>query len=59
MFEWRRRQQTRGDVRWTIEEVLNELPEEPYPKELWDLKVEEAWQFVFGRAEWRPGAAAP
>ena len=58
VFEWRRRQQTRGDVRWTIEEVLNELPEEPYPKELWDLKVEEAWQFVFGRPNWRPEATA-
>lgn len=51
VFEWRRRQQTRSDVRWTIEEVLNELPEEPYPKDLWDQKVEATWQFVFGLRE--------
>ena len=58
VFEWHRRQQTRGDVRWTIEEVLNELPEEPYPKDLWDEKVEATWQFVFGHPDWRPGQAA-
>lgn len=52
VFEWQRRQQTRSDVRWTIEEVLNDLPEEPYPKDLWDEKVEATWQFVFSRPEW-------
>jgi type I restriction enzyme R subunit len=49
VFEWQRRQQTRSDVRWTIEQALNELPEEPYPLELWKLKVENTWQFVLGR----------
>jgi hypothetical protein len=58
VFEWHRRQQTRGDVRWTIEEVLNELPEEPYPKDLWDEKVEATWQFVFGHPDWQAGQAA-
>jgi type I restriction enzyme R subunit len=53
-FQWRQRQQTRGDVRWTIEQVLNALPEAPYPKDLWDEKVEATWQFVFAR----PDAAA-
>ena len=55
VFEWHRRQQARSDVRWTIEEVLNELPEEPYPKDLWDEKVEATWQFVFGHPDWQPG----
>jgi type I restriction enzyme R subunit len=60
VFEWHRRQQTRGDVRWTIEEVLNQLPEEPYPKGIWDQKVEATWQFVFGRpAGSQPGVASP
>ncbi len=49
VFQWRQRQQTRAAVQWTIKQVLNELPEEPYPEELWNLKVEETWQFVFGR----------
>ncbi len=53
-FQWRQRQQTRSDVRWTIEQVLNALPEAPYPKDLWDAKVEATWQFVFSR----PDAAA-
>jgi len=44
-------------VLWTIQEVLNELPEDPYPKDLWDQKVEATWQFVFGRAE--PHAGDP
>ena len=50
-FQWRQRQQTRGDVRWTIEQVLNGLPEAPYPTALWDAKVEAAWQLVFSRGE--------
>ena len=52
VFEWHRRQQTRGDVEWTIKEVLNTLPEEPYPEELWNAKVEATWQFIFGRPDW-------
>ena len=51
VFEWHRRQQTRSDVEWTIKEVLNTLPEEPYPEELWNSKVEATWQFVFGRRD--------
>ena len=34
---------------------LNELPEQPYPQELWDEKVEITWQFVFSHY---PGAEA-
>ena len=58
VFQWRQRQQTRSDVRWTIEQVLNELPEEPYPEELWKGKVEQTWQFVFGRVDRATGAGA-
>ena len=49
VFQWRQRQQTRAAVQWTIKQVLNELPEEPYPEDVWNAKVEETWQFVFGR----------
>ncbi|WP_234731322.1 type I restriction endonuclease subunit R [Acidocella facilis] len=54
VFEWHRRQQTRSDVEWTIREVLNTLPAEPYPEELWNAKVDATWQFVFGRPDWWP-----
>jgi type I restriction enzyme R subunit len=54
VFEWRQRQQTRSAVRWAIQEVLNELPEEPYPKDVWDQKVDETWQFIFAQ----PGRTA-
>ena len=51
VFQWRQRQQTRAEVQWAIKEVLNELPEDPYPEKLWNIKVEEAWQFVFARGD--------
>jgi type I restriction enzyme, R subunit len=47
VFQWRQRQQTRAAVRSTIRVELNELPEDPYPEELWNQKVEATWQFVF------------
>ncbi|BDW81100.1 hypothetical protein MACH24_05380 [Erythrobacter sp. Dej080120_24] len=28
---------------------LNELPEDPYPKDLWDAKVDQVWDFVLRR----------
>ena len=28
---------------------LNELPEDPYPEELWKEKVDAVWQFIFHR----------
>ena len=59
VFQWRQRQQTRSAVRWTIERTLNELPEEPYPKDQWDLKVEETWQFILGRPETFQAGASP
>ncbi len=56
MFEWHKRRQTRDDVRCAIEEVLNGLPQEPYPDDLWKAKVEATWDFVFANSQWRPGA---
>jgi type I restriction enzyme R subunit len=47
VFQWRQRQQTRAAVHSAIRFQLNELPEQPYPQELWDVKVEITWQFVF------------
>ena len=49
VFQWRHRQQTRAAVRLTIEVVLNNLPEAPYPEDLWHQKVEAAWNFVFAQ----------
>jgi type I restriction enzyme R subunit len=51
VFQWRQRQQTRAEVQWAIKEALNELPEGPYPEELWNQKVETTWQFVLGQGE--------
>jgi type I restriction enzyme R subunit len=45
---WRQNQQTRAAVHSEIRVQLNELPEEPYPQQLWEEKVESVWQFVFG-----------
>ncbi len=45
---WRQNWQTRAAVQSEIRVVLNELPEEPYPQEVWDGKVEAVWQFVYG-----------
>lgn len=47
--DWMRGQETRGAVQWAIKVGLNELPEEPYPKDLWDAKVDQVWDFVLKR----------
>lgn len=47
--DWMRGQETRGAVRWAIQVGLNELPEDPYPKGLWDAKVDQVWDFVLTR----------
>lgn len=44
---WRQSQQLRASVHSEIRFKLNELPDEPYPQELWDEKVEAVWQFVY------------
>jgi len=52
---WRKQQSTRGAIRRAIREELNELPEPPYPKEIWDQKVDVTYQFVFERYSGEPG----
>jgi type I restriction enzyme R subunit len=49
VFDWRARQQTRAAVQSAIRFTLNELPEQPYPEQLWDAKVEAVWAYVFSR----------
>lgn len=45
---WRQNQQTRAQVYSEIRVRLNDLPEEPYPQDVWDRKVDAVWQFVYG-----------
>ena len=47
--DWVRGQETRGAVWSEIRVKLNALPEEPYPQELWDAKVNQVWDFVLRR----------
>jgi type I restriction enzyme R subunit len=47
--DWVRGQETRGAVWTEIRQRLNELPELPYPKGLWDAKVDKVWDFVLQR----------
>ncbi len=47
--DWKRGQEMRGAVYSEIRIRLNELPEEPYPKALWDAKVDQVWGFVLRR----------
>lgn len=48
-IDWVRGQETRGAVWTEIRQRLNELPNEPYPQELWDAKVDQVWDFVLRR----------
>jgi type I restriction enzyme R subunit len=62
VFDWRARQQSRAAVQSTIRFTLNELPEEPYPEQVWDGKVEAVWAYVFSRSpqsEPKPNQKAP
>lgn len=53
VLDWKAKQQTRADVQTTIRFTLNELPEEPYPQEMWNKKVDAVWLFVFSRSQQR------
>jgi type I restriction enzyme R subunit len=44
---WELNPETRAAVHHEIRVKLNELPEDPYPEELWKEKVEAVWQFVY------------
>jgi type I restriction enzyme, R subunit len=47
VLDWRRRAATTADVRVTIRDVLDaDLPEDPYPPELFDLKVQAVFDHV-------------
>ncbi len=46
---WIGNQQTRGAVWTAIRQLLNELPEDPYPESLWNAKVDQVWEFVLQR----------
>ena len=48
-LDWVAGQQTRAAVHSEIRVKLNELPEQPYPAELWQAKVEQVWDFVLSR----------
>jgi type I restriction enzyme R subunit len=48
-IDWVRGQETRGAVWTAIRMRLNELPQEPYPEDLWNAKVDQVWSFVLQR----------
>ncbi|BBF80690.1 type I restriction-modification system, restriction subunit R [Asticcacaulis excentricus] len=48
-LDWLRAQETRGAVYSEIRVRLNQLPEMPYPMEVWDQKVRQVWDFVTTR----------
>jgi type I restriction enzyme R subunit len=47
--DWLRGRQSRATVLSEIRFKLNELPEDPYPEQLWLGKVEQVWDFVIQR----------
>ncbi|WDF73934.1 type I restriction endonuclease subunit R [Novosphingobium sp. KACC 22771] len=47
--DWLRSQETRGQVKREIKLALNDLPQEPYPDDLWNAKVDRVWEFVTQR----------
>jgi len=47
--DWLKGRQSRASVLSDIRVTLNELPEEPYPEELWNGKVQQVWDFVMQR----------
>lgn len=47
--DWTAGQQSRAAVQSAIRFKLNELPEEPYPEEMWNTKVGAVWDFVLQR----------
>jgi len=46
VLDWRKRQQSRADVRLTIETILDELPR-VYTPDVWDKKCDRVYQHVF------------
>jgi type I restriction enzyme R subunit len=46
VLDWRRRAETAADMRVTIRNVLDELPAEPYPRTVYDAKVQAVFDHV-------------
>ena len=46
VLDWRKKQQSRADVKVTIQKVLDELPE-CYSRELYDQKCEAVYQHIY------------
>lgn len=46
VLDWRRRQQSKAEVKVAIEEILDQLPES-YPTEVYQRKCEEVYQHVY------------
>lgn len=44
---WEQNPVTRAAVHSQIRFTLNELPQDPYPEDIWNEKVEAVWQFVY------------
>ncbi len=47
MLDWRRKAETVADVRVTIRDVLDELPDAPYPRPVYDAKVQAVFDHVY------------
>ncbi|MFI5093733.1 MAG: type I restriction endonuclease subunit R [Candidatus Acidiferrales bacterium] len=47
VLDWRKRQQSRAAVKTAIEDVLDRLPERPYPKPLYDKKCAVVYQHFY------------
>jgi type I restriction enzyme, R subunit len=46
VLDWRRKAETLADVRVAIRDVLDELPEDPYPRPIYDAKVQVVFDHV-------------
>jgi type I restriction enzyme R subunit len=46
VLDWRRRAETTADMRVTIRTILDELPQEPYPRPLYDDKAQAVFDHV-------------
>lgn len=56
--EWWTKPQPRATVQSDIRFKLNELPQDPYPEDVWNSKVDAVWQFVFHQYRGSDAAAS-
>ena len=47
VLDWRKHQRTRAAVWVSIRNELDNLPEQPYPKELYDTKIAVVYEHVY------------